>query len=140
MESEIRSLRAELRAKPGFKLEGIAAKFGTRSHDLGGFVETIAPSAFKRSLDAGDKVVVTLNHDPNQVLGNTKAGTAKVWADNVGLHFSVQLDPTNTNHANAYASVKRGDIDSCSFAFRVPAGGVSLRRSQFRSELRRNNV
>jgi HK97 family phage prohead protease len=127
MTHEIRSLKGELRAAADFTLQGLAARFGTRSADLGGFIETIAPSAFTRSLAAGDRVVITVNHDPNQVLGNTKSGTAKVWADDTGLRFSVKLDPTNTVHTNCYASVKRGDLDSCSFAFRVPKGGDSLK-------------
>ena len=130
MESEIRSVKGELRAKSNFVLEGVAARYGTRSHDLGGFVETIAPGAFKRSLEAGHKVVVTLNHDPNQVLGSTKSGTAKVFDSPEGLRFQVKLDPSNTIHSNCYASVKRGDIDSCSFAFRVPAGGDSFSQTK----------
>ena len=123
MENEIRSLKGELRAAPDFTLQGTAARFNTRSSDLGGFVETIAPGAFTRSLKAGGKVIVAVNHDPNQVLGSTKSGTAKVWADDSGLRFSVKLDPSNSIHSNAYASVKRGDMDSCSFAFKVPKGG-----------------
>lgn len=126
MEHEIRSLKGELRAAPGFKLEGLAARYGTLSSDLGGFIETIAPGAFKRSLDAGAKVVVTKNHDPNFVLGTTKAGTAKVFDSSEGLRFTVQLDASNTVHADTYNSVKRGDLDSCSFAFRCVPGGDSI--------------
>jgi HK97 family phage prohead protease len=125
MESEIRSLKGELRAVAGFKLEGLAARYGARSSNLGGFYEQIAPGAFARSLRAGDKVVVTKNHDPNFVLGSTKSGTAKVFDSPEGLRFSVQLDKTNTMHTDTYASVKRGDLDSCSFAFKVPTGGDS---------------
>jgi HK97 family phage prohead protease len=125
MESEIRSIKGELRAAPGFKLEGIAAKYNSRSSNLGGFVEQISPGAFTRSLKAGAKVVVTKNHDPNFVLGSTKSGTATVFDSPEGLRFSVQLDKANTSHTDTYASVKRGDIDSCSFAFKVPAGGDS---------------
>ena len=77
MENEIRSLKGELRAAPDFTLQGTAARFNTRSSDLGGFVETIAPGAFTRSLKAGGKVIVAVNHDPNQVLGSTKSGTGK---------------------------------------------------------------
>jgi HK97 family phage prohead protease len=123
MQSEIRSLKGELRAAPGLRLEGLAARYQSRSSNLGGFVEQIAPGAFTRSLKAGAKVVVTKNHDPNFVLGNTKAGTATVFDSPEGLRFSVQLDKANTTHADTYNSVKRGDLDSCSFAFKVPAGG-----------------
>ncbi len=71
-------------------------------------------------------MVVTKNHDPNFVLGSTKSGTAKVFDSAEGLRFTVQLDATNTMHADTYNSVKRGDLDACSFAFRVPAGGDSF--------------
>ena len=130
MDCEIRSAKGELRAVSGFKLEGVAARYGVRSSDLGGFVETIAPGAFTRSLQAGSKVIVTLNHDPNFVLGSTKSGTAKVFDSAEGLRFSVQLDRSNSMHADTYASVKRGDLDSCSFAFKVPSGGDSISQTK----------
>jgi len=123
MESEIRSLKGELRAAPGFKLTGLAARYNVCSFNLGGFVEKIVPGAFSSSLAAGDKIVITHNHDASRVLGSTKSGTGKVWDSPEGLRFSVQLDPANTIHSDVYNSVKRGDLDSNSFAFVAPSDG-----------------
>ena len=122
---EVRTI-TELRAEgqgDEMALIGYAALFNTRSKNLGGFAEQIAPGAFTRSLKANADVKVTFNHDPNQVLGRTKSGTATVEQDERGLKFRCQLDPTNTMHRNIHASVKRGDIDECSFAFRAPKDG-----------------
>lgn len=125
MKLEVRTI-SELRAEgqgDEMSLVGYAALFNTLSRNLGGFVEKIAPGAFSRSLKANADVKVTFNHDPNQVLGRTKSGTATVEQDERGLKFRCQLDPTNTMHRNVYASVKRGDIDECSFAFKAPKDG-----------------
>lgn len=121
----ITGLKIELREGQGdeMALVGYAARFNQQSRNLGGFVETIAPGAFTQSLKDQDDVKVTFNHDPNQVLGRTKSGTATVEQDADGLKFRCQLDPTNTMHRNLYASVKRGDIDECSFAFTVNKDG-----------------
>lgn len=122
---EVRTV-TELRAEgqgDEMALVGYAALFNARSRNLGGFVEQIAPGAFTRSLAENADVKVTFNHDPNQVLGRTKSKTATVEQDERGLKFRCQLDPTNTMHRNIHASVKRGDIDECSFAFRVSTEG-----------------
>ena len=72
---------------------------------------------------AGDDVRCFVNHDHNQVLGRTKAGTLVLRDTPQGLAFRCQLDARNTDHQNVYASVQRGDLDACSFAFTVPDGG-----------------
>lgn len=47
----------------GPRIVGYAAKFNTRSNNLGGFVEVIAPGAFDDVLD--DDVRALFNHDRN---------------------------------------------------------------------------
>ena len=101
------------------QLVGYAARFGVRSHDLGGFREQIAPGAFKRSLDANDDVIATFNHDPDKVLGRKRSGTLRLAEDVKGLAFRVQLDKNQQSHCDLHAAVKRGDISDCSFAFSV---------------------
>lgn len=134
-ETKSMSAKREVRTISGLKIEvrdgqgdemalvGYAARFNTRSRNLGGFVEQIAPGAFTQSLKENADVKCTFNHDPNQVLGRTKSGTCTVEQDEQGLKFRCQLDSTNTLHRNIYASVKRGDIDECSFAFTVDKDG-----------------
>jgi HK97 family phage prohead protease len=97
---------------------GYAAKFNTRSQDLGGFVETIAPGAFTRSIDAGADVKALFNHDPNIVLGRSTAGTLRLTQDETGLRYEVDLPNTQAGRDLA-VSLQRGDISQSSFAFRT---------------------
>ena len=98
-------------------LTGYAAMFNTRSEDLGGFREVIAPGAFTRSLKNGDDVVALSEHDPKKgILGRTGSGTLRLSQDHIGLRFEVDLP--NTSLGNDIAeSVGRGDLDGCSFGF-----------------------
>jgi HK97 family phage prohead protease len=119
-----RAISAELRtAGDEFALVGYAATFNSLSKNLGGFREQISSGAFKRTLAAKPNVVCLFNHDPNQILGRTKSGTLEVSTDARGLKFRCQLDKDSQAHRDLHSAVKRGDIDECSFAFTVPAGG-----------------
>jgi Escherichia/Staphylococcus phage prohead protease len=128
MQKEIRTItNAGLRAVGGtgadpMALMGYAAKFGKYSQDLGGFFERIAPTAFSRALKEKQDVRALLNHDPNLILGRTKNGTLTLSVDDVGLSFRVELPNTQVAR-DLHTSVARGDIDQCSFAFKVPTGG-----------------
>jgi HK97 family phage prohead protease len=99
-------------------LEGYAAVFGSRSEDLGGFVEQIAPSAFTKTLKDGADVRALLNHDPNFVLGRSTSGTLRMSTDTTGLHYEVDLG--SQSYARDLAiSLERGDISQSSFGFRM---------------------
>lgn len=114
-----RRFLSELRAEgqgDEMSLVGYAAKFGVESGDLGGFRETIMPGAFTRSLQSGADVRCLFNHDPSIVLGRTKNGTLTLEEDATGLRFRCVL-PNTQAARDLHASVKRGDIDSNSFAF-----------------------
>jgi uncharacterized protein len=115
------SFVSELRSDDSdFSLEGYAAEFDSLSSDLGGFRERIARGAFARSLASKDTDVKCLaQHDPNQILGRQKNGTLTCVEDARGLAFRCKLNPASQMHKDIYASVQRGDIDSCSFAFTV---------------------
>ena len=73
---------------------GHAAVFGADSLNLGGFIERIAPKAFRQTLRDADDVRALWNHDPNQVLGRTTSGTLRLHTDDRGLAFEV--DPPAT--------------------------------------------
>ena len=123
---ETRSVRAQLRAESqgnDMALVGYAALFNTESKDLGGFKESISPSAFVRSLRQGATVFCLFNHDANQVLGSTKSGTLALSQDQTGLKFRCSINCDDHQATAIYSRVKRGDLDSCSFAFTVPQGG-----------------
>jgi hypothetical protein len=120
---EIRSFELRAAADEDFALEGTAVSYDCLSQDLGGFRERIMPGAFTRSLKEGADVKCLMNHDPNFLLGRTKSGTLQLKDSRTGLGFRCQLDKNNSAHRDVYASVKRGDLSECSFAFIVPQGG-----------------
>ncbi len=97
----------------GGTLHGYALRFGS-IYDMGWFTEEVD----RRALDNTDMndVRVLLNHDPNQILGRTAAGTAKVGVDASGLWYEVQL-PESPNGENARVAVQRGDITQSSWGF-----------------------
>jgi HK97 family phage prohead protease len=102
----------------GFRFTGYAAKFQTRSHDLGGFKETIQAGAFGRAINEGQDVRALINHDAGLILGRTTSGTLKLSEDSTGLHYEV--DAPDTSYARDLAeSMKRGDVTQSSFGFRV---------------------
>jgi HK97 family phage prohead protease len=102
----------------GFTFTGYAAKFDTRSHDLGGFVETIRSGTFARAIREGQDVRALINHDPGLILGRTVSGTLKLAEDSTGLHYEV--DAPDTSYARDLAeSMQRGDVTQSSFGFRV---------------------
>lgn len=100
-------------------LTGYAAKFNSRSKNLGGFYEQVAPGAFKRSLAAGDDCKALFNHDKNLILGRRDSGTLTVEEDATGLKFRCLLNPASQQHRDIYEAVKRRDITECSFAFTI---------------------
>ncbi|MCY8718435.1 HK97 family phage prohead protease [Bacillus sp. S10C12M] len=108
-------------------ISGYALKFGTRSHNLGGFIEMID----KRALDQTDMndVRALIDHDPSKILGRTSAGTLKLEVDDIGLRFDVTLP--NTQYASdLYENLRVGNISNCSFGFMLGKDGDSFTRDQ----------
>jgi uncharacterized protein len=101
----------------GRTLHGYAAVYNVESGDLGGFREKIAPGAFAPVLADAD-VRALLNHDPNNVLGRSKSGTLRLFDEQRGLRFEVDL-PNSPLGENVREAVARGDIDGASFRFVV---------------------
>jgi HK97 family phage prohead protease len=112
---------SELRAATeGRKLVGVAASYNTRTvintPGEGRFIEQIAPGAFRGILSKSPDVVFTYNHNADSILGRTTSGTLRLNEDSRGLGFELDL-PDTTLGKDVYESVKRGDLNSCSFAF-----------------------
>jgi len=101
------------------RIAGHAAVFDSTSQDLGGFVERIAPGAFRKTLREAD-VRALFNHDPNLVLGRTGAGTLRLAEDRSGLAYEVEL-PDTTVGRDLAVSIERGDVTQSSFGFRAIA-------------------
>jgi HK97 family phage prohead protease len=123
---KIISVCAELRAESQgdkFQIAGYAALFNSPSKNLGGFVETIAPSAFDRALREKQVVRFTFNHSMDAVLARSDNGTLKLATDKKGLRFTAQLNKNIQQHKDIFEACKAGLYNECSFAFVVaPAG------------------
>ena len=109
--------RGEFRAEAdGKTITGYPAKFNRKSRNLGGFRENIKPGAFERTLADKDDIRALINHDPNLLLGRTKAGTLRLKEDGTGLRM--ENDAPDTGYCrDLIESMKRGDIDQGSFRF-----------------------
>lgn len=108
--------RAAAKSGSAGVLVGYALKYDTLSRNLGGFVETIAPGTFDKSLADGVDVLVRYNHDDNMLLGRTASGTARLIPDEVGIQYEVDL-PDTTVGRDVAALAERGDVYQSSFAF-----------------------
>jgi len=106
---------SELRFEQDGTLTGYIARFNSPSKDLG-FIETLAPGCFYRSLTTGNDIVALINHDSNAPIGRTSNGTLQLREDNSGLAYSITLP--NTSRANDLRElVKSGVVSGCSFGF-----------------------
>ena len=108
--------RAATKSGSAGVLVGYALKYDTLSRNLGGFVETIAPGTFDKSLADQVDVLVRYNHDDSALLGRTASGTARLTNDETGLLYEVDLPDTSVGRDVA-ALAARGDVYQSSFAF-----------------------
>lgn len=85
--------------------------------DIGNmFQEKIAPGAFSKTLAENDDIRCLFNHNWDNILGRTKAGTLSLNEDEQGLAFEVVLPGTSVGRDLA-VSMSRGDVNQCSFGF-----------------------
>lgn len=114
----------ELREGPagdGMSFSGYAAVFNSDSEPLP-FTERILPGAFKKTLNSRNNVRMYLNHDSSMLLATTRAKTLRLAEDERGLKVEADL-PDTTVGRDLSTLIKRGDVDSMSFGFSVPARG-----------------
>ncbi len=100
-------------------ITGYAVKWEMKSHAMGyfrRFKEQFKKGAFTESLSNDDQLALW-SHNTSQVLGRTKNGTLRLYEDEVGLRFELDL-PNTTLGNDAYETIKRGDVDGVSFGFR----------------------
>ncbi|MBB5066151.1 HK97 family phage prohead protease [Granulicella mallensis] len=114
--SVMRDVRVSKNDDGSNTVSGYAVLYNSLSVDLGGFVETIAPGALTRTLADSPDVLCLRDHQVELLLGRTISGTLILTEDSIGLNFVCQLPNTTTGNDLA-ESLRRGDIDSCSFGF-----------------------
>lgn len=98
-------------------IAGYAAVFDRPSHNLGGFVERVAPSFFNEARMGGwADVLARFNHKDDLLLGTTAARTLRLQIDSTGLSY--EIDPPRSR-ADVVELIERGDVRQSSFAFRA---------------------
>lgn len=108
------------------KVFGYAAKFNTRSQNLGSadyqFYEILLPGAFDGVLK--DDVRALFNHESSAILARSKNGTGslEIGVDAIGLWYRFEAPDTQVGR-DLVTSLQRGDIDQSSFSFTVDKDG-----------------
>lgn len=100
-------------------VEGYAVVFNSQSEDLG-FYETINPSAITEDVLKRSDTFCLFNHDQDKVLARSKYGTGslQLQLDERGLKYTFTAPNTDLGD-ELLEYLRRGDIDSSSFAFTV---------------------
>lgn len=114
-------LRGEAEGDKMPTVRAYALTYGAMSVNLGStryaWYETIERGAAKDTVaDLNNEIVGLFNHDQNYILGTRHANTLRVGDDDIGVWFEADL-PATTWARDLAASIKRGDIRGCSFAF-----------------------
>lgn len=101
------------------ELTGYGIVFNSWSAVMGDFKERILPEALD-DVDLTD-VVATFNHNPNNVLGRTTAGTMSLEKNNKGVRYSIKL-PNTTAANDLKENIRLGNIRGSSFTFTMKYG------------------
>ncbi|MEJ9130639.1 MULTISPECIES: HK97 family phage prohead protease [Bacillus cereus group] len=112
---EIREVEGGIRT-----IVGYAVKWEMKSVTMGywrRFKEQFKRGAFTDSLTQDDQLALW-SHDYSQVLGRTKNGTLRLFEDEIGLRFELDLADTTLGD-DTYKTIKRGDVDGVSFGFQM---------------------
>lgn len=106
-------------------ISGTAVVFNSKSEDLGGgLYEVIKPGAFDQSLKDNPNILILAQHDMSQPIATVASGTARVWADRKGIHYTAKLP--DVSWANDLAVlIQQGIVGQNSFGFSVVPGGDS---------------
>ena len=125
------SLRCELNedGTESRNITGTAIVFNSQSELINEqgirFIETILPAAVTPELITKSDIVMLYNHEKDAgVLARSKKGTGTltVILTATGVDFAFEA-PCSGIGESVLESVKRGDLDACSFAFYVAKGG-----------------
>lgn len=134
MSKEVRNIdfeEAEVRALPESRIiEGYGLVFNSLSKDLGGFREIILPEAVDGVLEQSDVLSLLDHNKAKGVLARSTngRGSLKLTVDNKGVKYSFEA-PRFDLGDEVLEGVRRGDIRTSSFAFKVSDGQKWEKRS-----------
>jgi len=99
-------------------ITGYGAVFG-EEYEVMGFTESVAPSAFAKSLKERNDLAVVWSHDADRVLGTRDSGSARFETDDHGLRYEADLDLVDPDGLSAYRKIATGKVRQSSFSFEV---------------------
>ena len=106
-------------------VEGYFAVFNEIYQVWPDVTESIAPGAFSEAL--GGDIRALYNHNDDQILGRTSAGTLELREDEKGLWGKIKINEKDTEAVNVYERIARGDITGCSFGFNIESEEYQVR-------------
>lgn len=109
------------------QIAGYALKFDKPSVSRGPFIEYIRTGALN-GVDLTE-VLALFEHDYASLLGRVDASTLSLHADDVGLHFVLDV-PDTTLGRDVYNNVKLGNLKGMSFGFVVAKGGDEWKQGE----------
>lgn len=121
-------------------LTGTAIVYNSKSEDLGGgLYELIRPGAFDNSLRKNPNVLILAQHNMSQPIASVASGTAKVWSDSRGVHYTAKLPDVSWAN-DLVVLIESGIVSQNSFGFVVPPGGDDFSTQPDGSVLRTVNT
>ena len=105
-------------------VHGTALVFNSWSQDLGGFTEIIKPEAVNAETIKRSDIMANMDHREDYVMARSKRGTGNLALalTERGVDFSFDA-PETAKGEELLSHIKRGEYDSCSFAFRIAPDG-----------------
>jgi len=121
-------------------ITGYAAVFSSESRNLGGFVETIHPSAFDEVLSTNPDVIGVFNHDRNLLLGRTGNGSMRLMKDPYGLRYEIMPNENTSIGRDVVQWVQDRTVVGSSFAFAIKRDGGDSWSTDAQKGIRRREV
>ena len=103
-------------------ISGYAIRFNEDSVDLGGFVESVNPSAISEDYVRTKDIFAFFNHDDSKILGRSTANTLRLELRSDGLYYEIDVPDTQYGH-DALEHISRNEMLGTSFAFSLPLDG-----------------
>lgn len=113
---DVESIEIRATNDNNYIIEGYINKFNTRSQYMG-FYEEVDSHAFDNTLSDGHNIFGLYNHDYDKILGSTRTGSLNLSIDDIGLRFSLSINPNVSYAKDVYELVKSGEAEGCSFGF-----------------------
>ena len=98
---------------------GYGSIWNSRSENLGGFYEYIAPTAITDETIAKSDVRALINHNQDLILARSTAGNLNLSVDEKGLRYEFEIPEGLSYGKDLAINMKNGNINQSSFAFTV---------------------